>query len=302
MPKPWARSATSWPIRPNPRMPSVLSISSMPEYFERSQRPATSARVGLRDVARERQQQRHRVLGRGDDVRLRRVGDDDAALGRLGDVDVVDADARRGRPPCRCSACDSASASSFVAERIRMPSKPPIRSSSCSRVQSKPVSTSKPASRSSSIPDSPMFSATSTLVMTLPPASGGRRPSRCRRSAPARRPGRSPGTCRRAAGCGRACGRARRRRRRWRAASRRRRPRRRCRRSRSCRRRASAWPGRRRTASRTAPPRPRRRGGPRTPWCARRRSPGRPAAIHPVELLDEQDQRRRARACCRSGP
>ena len=34
--------------------------------------------VRLRDVAREREQQRHRVLGGGDDVRLRRVGDDDA--------------------------------------------------------------------------------------------------------------------------------------------------------------------------------------------------------------------------------
>jgi hypothetical protein len=49
--------------------------------------------VRLRDVAREREQHRHRVLGGGDDVRLRGVDDDDAALGRGGDVDVVDADA-----------------------------------------------------------------------------------------------------------------------------------------------------------------------------------------------------------------
>jgi hypothetical protein len=51
------------------------------------------ARVGLRDVAGEREQQRHRVLGGGDDVGLRRVGDDDPPLGGGLHVDVVDADA-----------------------------------------------------------------------------------------------------------------------------------------------------------------------------------------------------------------
>ena len=49
--------------------------------------------VGLRDVARHRQQQRHRLLRRRDHVRLRRVDDHDAALGGGGDVDVVEADA-----------------------------------------------------------------------------------------------------------------------------------------------------------------------------------------------------------------
>ena len=95
-----------------------------------------------------------------------------------------------------------------------------------------------------------------------------------------------------AAGCGRACGRARRRRCRWRAASRRPARRRRRRRSRSCRRRASAWPGRRRTASRTTLPRPSRRGGRR----GRGRALDAPveAAVgeHPVELVGEQQQRR----------
>jgi hypothetical protein len=55
--------------------------------------PGGQRAVRLRDVARQRQQQRERVLGRRDDVRARRVDDDDAALGRRGDVDVVDADA-----------------------------------------------------------------------------------------------------------------------------------------------------------------------------------------------------------------
>ena len=43
MPNAFARCATSWPMRPKPRIPSVLSISSMPLYFLRSQRPAASA-------------------------------------------------------------------------------------------------------------------------------------------------------------------------------------------------------------------------------------------------------------------
>ena len=50
--------------------------------------------MGLRDVAGEREHQRDRVLGGGDRVRLGRVGDDDPALGRGRDVDVVDAHAR----------------------------------------------------------------------------------------------------------------------------------------------------------------------------------------------------------------
>ena len=112
MPKPCARCATSWPMRPKPRMPSVLSVqldaartSSAPSL------PPIERRVRLRDVAREREQQRHRVLGGGDDVRLRRVGDDDAALGRGRDVDVVDADAGAADRPCSFGrACSISSA------------------------------------------------------------------------------------------------------------------------------------------------------------------------------------------------
>ena len=85
-----ARRATCWPIRPKPRMPSVFSASSTPPHFERSQRPADKRRVRLRDVARERDQQADRVLGRRDDVRLGRVCDDDPLPGRRVDVDVVD--------------------------------------------------------------------------------------------------------------------------------------------------------------------------------------------------------------------
>ena len=49
--------------------------------------------VGLRDVARERDQQADRVLGGRDDGRLGRVRDHDAAPRRGLDVDVVDSDA-----------------------------------------------------------------------------------------------------------------------------------------------------------------------------------------------------------------
>ena len=50
-------------------------------------------RVGLRDVARLREHERHRLLGGRDDVGRRRVAHDDAALGGGRDVDVVDAHA-----------------------------------------------------------------------------------------------------------------------------------------------------------------------------------------------------------------
>ena len=50
-------------------------------------------RVRLRDVASLREQQRQRVLGRGQHVRLRRVHHHHAAARRRLDVDVVEADA-----------------------------------------------------------------------------------------------------------------------------------------------------------------------------------------------------------------
>ena len=52
--------------------------------------------MGLRHVAGQSEQQRHRVLGGRDDVGLRRVRDDDAHPGGGVDVDVVDPDAGAG--------------------------------------------------------------------------------------------------------------------------------------------------------------------------------------------------------------
>ena len=54
--------------------------------------PGDEVGVGLRDVARLREQQRERVLGRGQHVRLRRVHHHHAAASRLGHVDVVEPD------------------------------------------------------------------------------------------------------------------------------------------------------------------------------------------------------------------
>ena len=52
--------------------------------------PLDERRVRLGDVARDREQQAERVLGRGHHVRPGGVRDDDAAAGGGGDVDVVD--------------------------------------------------------------------------------------------------------------------------------------------------------------------------------------------------------------------
>ena len=72
------------------------------------------------------------------------------------------------------------------------------------------------------------------------------------------------------------------------------------RRGRSCRRRPSASPGRRRTASPSPAPRPTRRGGPTRPGCASRTSRGRP-----IRSSTAADRRAaagwRRPACCTSG-
>ena len=89
MPKPSARWATSWPMRPKPSTPSVLSYSSTPLNSDALPGAPGERAVRLRHLARQREQQRERVLGGRDHVRLRRVGDDHAALGGGVDVHVV---------------------------------------------------------------------------------------------------------------------------------------------------------------------------------------------------------------------
>ena len=89
MPSPRARAATSWPMRPKPTTASVLSADSTPDEAAALPAPCAQRRVRLRDVARERQHQGDRVLGRREHVRLRRVADD----------------ARRARSPRRRRRC-----------------------------------------------------------------------------------------------------------------------------------------------------------------------------------------------------
>ena len=74
-------------------MPSVLSASSTPSHLAALPPAGLEGGVGLGDVAGLGEQQRHRVLGRRQDVRLRRVDDHHAAAGGRLDVDVVEADA-----------------------------------------------------------------------------------------------------------------------------------------------------------------------------------------------------------------
>ena len=74
-------------------MPSVFPWSSTPSHFDRSHLPADQGSVGLGDVARLGEQQGHRLLGGRKDVRLRRVHDHDAPIGRRIHVHVVEPDA-----------------------------------------------------------------------------------------------------------------------------------------------------------------------------------------------------------------
>ena len=98
-PKPRARSPTFWPMRPAPRMPSVLPLMRRMAPDVRARLRATPAlrreqRVERHQVAPDREQQRQGVVG-------------DLIRAVAGDVAHRDARARRRRlrPPgsCRCS-------------------------------------------------------------------------------------------------------------------------------------------------------------------------------------------------------
>ena len=78
--------------------------------------------MGLRDVARQRDEQADRLLGGRDDRRLGRVRDDDAAARRGVDVDVVDADPGAADHLQPRAARSIRSAVSFVAERMTIAS------------------------------------------------------------------------------------------------------------------------------------------------------------------------------------
>ena len=73
-------------------MPSVLPRSSTSSELRTLPLAAPHRRVRRRHVPCKGEQQRQRVLGRGDGVAGRRIDDSDAGVGRGGEVDVVDAD------------------------------------------------------------------------------------------------------------------------------------------------------------------------------------------------------------------
>ena len=95
IPKPWARRATAWPIRPNPTIPIVApwtsgpSSSSGPQVF---QRPSRTYRSPSGSAAGRGHQQRPGEVGGRLGQDARRVADRDAAPRAGGDVDVVEAD------------------------------------------------------------------------------------------------------------------------------------------------------------------------------------------------------------------
>ena len=174
--------------------------------------PVDQRRVGLRDVAGQRQHQRDGVLGGRQRVRLRRVADQDAARrGRL-DVDVVDARAGpadhaqpRRRP--RSARRRRAWRSGRRARRSR-------RCARSSSARSRPVATStSAASRSRSMPAAAIVSVTRTLMRRgrarrlrrRRRARSGARPRRARPRAPRGRARCRPPRWRRTsrcAGCG----------------------------------------------------------------------------------------------------
>ena len=88
-----ARCATSAPTLPSPTIPRVLPWSSTPSHFDLSHLPATRALVRLGNVPRLREQQGEGVLGRRQDVRLRRVHDHHPETRGGCGVDVVETDA-----------------------------------------------------------------------------------------------------------------------------------------------------------------------------------------------------------------
>ena len=95
MPSASASRPTSRPIRPKPTRPSVFPARPVAEHGRRLPRPRLARAhepVALGDAPDEREQERERELGGRRREHVRRVRDDDAALRRRREVDVVVAD------------------------------------------------------------------------------------------------------------------------------------------------------------------------------------------------------------------
>ena len=165
MPKPRARCATSWPIRPKPMMPSVFSCSSTPLNFARSHAPpisdacacgtlrasasssaiVCSAAVITLDCGALATSTPRRVAASTSTLSTPTPGaGDDAQPVGLGQQVGVDLGRRTHQHAVEVG--DPALELGAIPRRV-------------------PISTSKPAARSSSMPDAPMFSATRTRAV-----------------------------------------------------------------------------------------------------------------------------------------
>ena len=280
-------------------MPSVFSYSSTPLYLERSQRPADQRGVRLGHVARQRGQQRHRVLGGGDHVGLGRVGHHDAAprggvhvhvvhadagtadgLEVVGLVDQVGGELGGGADEHAVELADAAlelavlpvGAQLDVEARRRAAARTPAVAdlllrpgpASCRQLLHHPVDARRERLDVVRLDggehaDPQLVAAQLAVGLGVDDAVGAQRRPPRRRRPPSRR-------------------------------------------SRSCPPPASAWRARPRTAWRTPTPRPSRRGARTTRWCGPRRSPAgrrRRSSSRPARPAATGWP---PPACCRSGP
>src|SRR3954464_3304296 len=163
MPKPSARCATSWPMRPKPSTPSVFSYSSTPLKDERSQAPPVSEPCACGTL-------RASASSIASVCSAAVITFDWGALATTTPRFVAASTSTLSTPtPARPttlsrSARSIRSPGSLVADRIRIPSNSAMRRSSSPSSQPTPSSTSRPASRSSCTPDSPIFSLTRTFT------------------------------------------------------------------------------------------------------------------------------------------
>ena len=284
-------------MRPKPMMPSVLSISSTPEYFERSQRPSTSDACACGMLRASDSSSASVCSAAVTTLDSGALATTTPRFVAAGDVDVVDPDAgaadrpqvRRLGEQVRVDLRGRADQQALVLadallQLLLGPVGPDVDLEALLAQQLDPrvadLLLHQDLHRASCSTTQSMHAGERPHVVGL----DGREHADAQLVAT------------------RACGTARCRRCRWRAASRRPRPRRRTRRSRPCRRRASASPGRRRTAWRTS-----RRLGPAVEvlgGLARARD----APVQPAVGRASTRSGRRAgaasppRGCCRSGP
>ena len=162
MPKPRARCATSWPMRPKPTTPSVFSYSSTPENFERSHLPSISDAYACGMLRASASSSAIVCSAAVTTLDSGALATTIPRLRRGRDVDVVDAhagaaDHLQARRRARSARRSSSSPSGSGCRRSRRSARPaPHRSSRC-RDRRRSARAAAPT------PESPIFSLTSTF-------------------------------------------------------------------------------------------------------------------------------------------